>query len=308
MMTERLTDASAPVRGVVTIEARDGAGRLVERRTFRNAYTNLGATEHAKALAGQAAEIALTHIGLGVGGVTITTAEAATGWTGATLDTGSFRQGVASLSATAAPSGNATAYNATLIGAFGAAEGSSVECWMRLNFRGRFDLALSRLSIYTGGVVTNRYDVALAAIEAANGAFQDATWKLVRIPIASFTVGAGAPAWGAVSGAGWAVVANASGTATLNVDDVRIVQPAIDVSPTAYNVPNEVSRKALSTLTRADQVVSADAFWGMAEAVGQFYVAGLYAGSTLVSILPFTYYKAAGLTLRMTWALTTSGG
>ena len=113
MTRRRLADALAPVRGVVTIEARDGAGRLVHRAQLANAYTTLGATEHAKALAGEAANIALTHIGLGVGGVTITTAEATTGWTGATLDTGSFRQGVASLSATAAPSGNATAYHAS---------------------------------------------------------------------------------------------------------------------------------------------------------------------------------------------------
>lgn len=308
MSQRRLVDALVPARGRVTVETRNPNGRLIERRWFRNAYTSLGATEHAKALAGEAANLALTHIGLGVGGVTITTAEAAAGWTGATLDTGSFRQGVASLSATAAPSTSTSASHATLIGAYAAAEGSSVECWLRLNYRGRFDLAASRLSIYTAGVVGQRFDVSLAAIEAASGVFQDATWKLVRVPIASFAVGAGAPAWNAITGAGWAITANVSGAATLNIDDVRVVQPAIDVGPAAYNVPNEVSRKALSTLTRDGQVVSADAFWGMAEAVGQFYVAGLYAGSTLVAILPFTYYKAAGLTLRITWSLTTSGG
>ncbi len=307
MTHRRLADALGPIRGSVTVEARDRHGRLVHRTRFANAYTSLGATEHAKALAGEAANVALTHIGLGVGGVTITTAETTAGWTGATLDTGSFRQGVASLSTTAAPSGNAYAWNTVLIGAYGAVAGSSVECWMRLNFRGRFDLAASHLRVYTGGGA-NSWDVSLAVIEAANGAFQDATWKLVRIPIASFSAGEGAPTWSAVTGAGWSVYANASGAATLNVDDVRIVQPTIDVGPTAYNVPNEVSRKALSTLTRSGMVVSADAFWGMAEAVGQFYVAGLYAGSTLVAILPFTYYKAAGLMLRITWALTTAGG
>jgi hypothetical protein len=305
----RLADAPGPVRGVVTLEARDGAGRIVERLVYPNAYTLLGATEHAKALAGESASLALTHIGLGAGGATITDAESATGWTGSPIvDPATFRVGAASLQVAATASTTNTDYQATALADYNATLATAIEIWLRPALRGRFDLASSELRIYTGGGTGAYFRASLATIEAANGvALQDATWKLSRIPIASFSVGAGTPSWAHATGIGISVVANASGTATLNFDAARTIEP-IDTTSAALLVPNEPTRKALTNVSRSGRVVTASAFWTMAEAVDQFYVAGLYAGSVLVSILPFAYYKAAGLTLRVTWALTTNGG
>ncbi|HSW41800.1 MAG TPA: hypothetical protein VLM76_04765 [Patescibacteria group bacterium] len=309
MMIERLHDGSTPVRGVVTVEARDAAGRLVERRTFRNTYLHLAATEHAKALVGEAASLTLTHIGLGCGGATFSDGESATGWTGApTVDGTTFRQGTASLRATAGASTTTTCVKADAFLDYNASGATAIELWLRLALRGRFNLATSELRIYTGGGTSTYFRASLTAIETANGvAFQDATWKQSRVPIASFGIGAGAPDWAHVTGMGIIVAANASGSATLNWDAARTIEP-INTTATAAHVPNEPTRRALTTLTRAGRVVTAAAFWTMYEAVDQYYVAGLYAGSTLVSILPFAYYKAAGLTLRVTWALTTNGG
>ena len=308
-MIERLHDAPASVRGVVTIEARDEAGRLVDRRILPNTYTNLAATEHARALAGEPATFALTHIGLGCGGATFDDGESVTGWTGApTVDLTTFRQGMASLRATANASTTTTCVKANAFLNYNATGATAIELWLRLALRGRFDLSASEVRIYTGGGTGAFFRASLAAIEAANGVvFQDATWRHSRVPIASFSVGAGAPNWANVTGIGFHVAANASGVATLHWDAARTFEP-IDTTAGATSVPNEPTRKAWTTRTRAGRVITSDAFWTMAEAVDQYYVAGLYAGSVLVSILPFAYYKAAGLTLRITWALTTNGG
>ena len=309
MGVTRLRDRTGIVSGIVTVEARDGRGRLVERRILRNAYTLLGAIAHAKALAGEASVLTLTHIGLGAGGATLTDAESATGWTGGpTADAATYRQGSASLQATSAASTTTVVYNSAAVADYNATLATDLELWIRLLLRGRLDMAASEIRVYTGGGTGAYFRASLATMELANAvAFQDATWKLTRIPIASFTIGAGAPSWAHVTGVGFAVVANASGLATVNFDAIRTVEPIMTDSG-AVAIPNQPTLRALTALSRADRVVTADAFWTMAEAVDQYRVAGLYAGAVLVSVLPFDYYKAAGLTLRVTWALTTLGG
>jgi hypothetical protein len=297
-----------PVAGLVVLEARDASGALVHREARRNAYTLLAAAEHAKALAGEPASLLLTHIGVGPGGMVIDQCESAAGWVGATatatLDTAVYRQGLSSIRADlAASSSGSIAHSAAIVD--GDASAGSLELFMRLNYRGRADLGASRLVVYTTG--GGRLDCTLAAIEAANSAFVDGTWALVRIPRGSFTVGAGSPDWHHVTGVGLLLASTSAGALQVWVDDVR-VYTAPDVTSGASAVPMEASRKALSTLTRSGRAVTADAFWTTAEAVGQFYMAGLYAGSVLVSAVSFPYYKAAGLTLRVTWTLTTSGG
>ncbi|MEX1173568.1 MAG: hypothetical protein WEG56_13260 [Chloroflexota bacterium] len=306
---QRLRDSPGAVSGEVTIEARDVSGRLAHRRRFRNTYTLLAAIAHAQALAGEAPDLTLTHIGLGAGGATLSDAEAATGWTGGpVVDPATFRQGSASLQVTADASTTTIVYHDAALADYNATLATALELWLRLLLRGRLDMATSELRIYTGGGTGAYFRASLAAIEAANGvSFQDATWKLSRVPIASFSIGAGAPDWAHVTGLGLAVVANASGVATVNLDAIRTVEPIVTTSA-ALIVPNQPTLQPITALARAGRVVTADSFWTMAEAVDQYYVAGLYAGETLVSILPFAYYKAAGLTLRVTWALTTNGG
>jgi hypothetical protein len=305
----RLRDAPGPVSGEVTIEAHDDAGRVAHRRHYRNTYTLLAAIAHAQALAGEAPDLTLTHIGLGTGGATLSDAESAAGWTGApTVDVGTYRQGLASLQVNAASSTTTVVYNAAAVVDYNATLATDLELWIRLLLRGRLDMATSEFRVYTGGGTAAYFRASLATMELANGvAFQDATWRLTRIPIAAFTVGAGAPSWATVTGVGIAVTANASGLATINFDGIRTIEPIV-TSSVALTVPNQPSLRALTSLARADRVVTADAFWTMAEAVDQYRVAGLYAGAVLVSILPFAYYKAAGLTLRVTWALTVNGG
>ena len=310
-MKRLLSDSLTPVRGIVTIEARDASGRLVDRQQFRNTYTNLAATEHAKALAGEAATFTLSHIGLGLGGATIDDAESVTGWTQTvpTLDSTTFRQGTASLQAVAAST--ATIYY-DLFDAlvdYDASRATAIELWLRLLLRGRFDLDEPAALCIFAPDDSNFFFVSLADIETANGiAFQDGIWKLSRIPVASFNA-FGTPDWAHVTGYRVRVAANGPdvGDATLNWDGVRTIEP-IDTTATASQVPNEPSRKALTSLTRAGRVLTADAFWTMNEAVDQYYCAGLYAGSVLVSILPFSYLKQAGLTLHLTWQLTVNGG
>jgi hypothetical protein len=186
-----------------------------------------------------------------------------------------------------------------------------VEVWLRPLLRGRFDLTTSEVRIYTGSSASNYFKASLSAIETAIGqTLQDATWKLCRIPKASFSIGAGSPSWTTVSGAGFKVAANAVGTATLNIDDIRLWGSPIDTSSSAIYVPNEITRTGLSERAQNGTIVTATAYWPVGSACGQFYVAGLWGngGLTLCSILPFDYQKAPGLSLKLIWTLTTTGG
>jgi hypothetical protein len=310
-----LRDRIAPVRGIVVAEAHDAAGRLVSRRTFHNAFCDAYATLMAQLLAGTAApSLALTSMGLGRTGRTISACEAVTGWSNTpTADTTTFREGAASLQGTVAADGTTTWGDPdALTVEYDASADTHVEVWLRLLLRGRFDLTACKLLIYTGSTVNDHWDVTFEGIETANGtAFQDGVWKLCRIPKASFT-GVGTPDWAHVSGAALTVHATAAGTATLNWDDVRIYSSAWAPDHADIWVPNQLTTKALSTLTldAATRTITATAYWTMAEACGVWYAAGLWgnAGNTLCSILAFPHTKAPGLSLTLTWTITTSGG
>lgn len=308
-----------PPRGRVTFEERDLSGRISRRFVLPNAFTDAYADILAQALAAYAnpvPSVQLSHIGLGTGGTTISDCESAAGWaTAPTSDPATYTTGTASLRASQGASTTGTYAHATLISAYDAsAPGTSIEVAMRLVARGTFDVAASRLRIYTGGSTANYYEVSFAGIEAAVGStFQDGTWKVAaRIPITSF-VAVGSPSWTQVTGVGFVVTANGTGTATLNFDDLRVYPPSISAlaTKTATSVANERSRKALSTLSfTAPGLVTASAYWSANELAGTIYVVGLYGngGSTLAAILPLTYTKPPNYTLSVTWSVTLSGG
>ena len=74
-----IPDRVGAVRGLFTAETHDAVGRLVDRFVCRNAYTDSAALLHAQRIAGTAApSLALSHIGLGTTGKTITAADTAT--------------------------------------------------------------------------------------------------------------------------------------------------------------------------------------------------------------------------------------
>jgi len=293
-----------PLRGVVVLEARNDRGVVVDRRTYRNTYTTVGAQEHAKRLAGEASATIIDRLSLGVGGIIVSTCEATTGWTNSTLDTVLYKQGTGSLLATTTTT--KTAYHATSVGSANGT-GGTLLAWIRVSLVAAANLAASKLHIYTGGTTANRFDVSLAAIEALTGqAIQDGTWRLVSVPVSAFSVGAGSPVWTAITGAGFTIASLSGTSVTMNVDDVRIDLP-VNTTVTATTVPNERATVATSS-SRTGLVVLAEGYWTTAQAVGNFLVAGLWSGSVLVAILPLDYYKASGISLRVTWSLTATGG
>ncbi|MBA3875565.1 MAG: hypothetical protein C0498_01290 [Anaerolinea sp.] len=303
----------------MTFEERDPSGRISRRFSLRNAFTDAYADILAQALAAYAnpvPSVPVSHIGLGTGGATISDCESATGWAAApTLDAATYTTGTASLKASQGASTTGTYANPTLIAAYDAsASGTSIEVAMRLAARGTFDLAASRLRIYTGGSTANYYEVSFAGIETAVGStFQDGTWKVAaRIPITSFTA-IGSPSWAQVTGAGFVVTANGTGTATLNFDDLRVYPPSISAlaTQTATSVANEKSKQALSTLSfTSPGLVTASAYWSANELAGTFYIVGLYGngGATLAAVLPLSYTKPPNYTLSVTWSVTMIGG
>lgn len=304
------------VHGLVVAELRWPDGSLFERYEEANAYTDAAAVAHAMWIANspEPASMVPSAIGLGIGGPRITSCETTSGWTGTpSTDTTTFREGAAALTKTITASGSATVYHATVCSSTDLSAGSTaIELQMRLDYRGRCILANSELRIYTGGSSSNYFKITFAGIETVMGvAFQDGTWALPRIPTTSFTTGGGSPSWGAVTGMGLYVEANAIGNLGVWWDDVRAYPPSIDTSKSATSVPYEVTQKAVTDLVRSGYVVVASSFWGEQEAIGTWYVAGLYA-STLApyvfAISPITYYKPKNLTLAVNWTITTRGG
>jgi hypothetical protein len=313
-------DRIPPGAGRLSIELRDPRGRIVRRMVTHNAYTDLAATEHAKALAGEATDLAISHIGLGAAGWTIEQCDSATGWSGTpTVDSGVYREGTEALTRTVTASNTAHCYHEDAIAAYDASTDTDIEVWLRLALRGRFTLAGSYVRIYSGGSASAYFQASFAAIETAMGVpFADATWRLCRIPKASFTTGAGSPSWATVTGAGVYIAANATGSAILHWDDFRtFVAP--NLTQTATSLPNLRSLKAVTLVTRGGRIVTLRAYWGPSEIVGQVYVAGAYcnAGSTLMAIAPAEktdptgtvgFYKGPGLTAWATWSRYTTGG
>lgn len=311
-MTIDLAERAVTARGRVRFEAHDAAGRLVHVEEVANAFTDLYAQLLAERCAGITTKgPTFSHIGLGAAGATIERCEAATGWTTTsatiTVDAAQYREGTAALKVEVAASTTGSAARPSAVAALDAT-GGAIELWMRVLLRGRLDLAASQLRIYTSA--TDGYGASLSAIEAANGVFQDGVWKLVRIPLASFTVASGVPSWTTVTGVGLSLAANASGTGTVWLDDVRIyLAPA--TTATATGVPNERTKQALSTLSYPSPgVVQMTAYWTAGELAGTFYVVGLYGngGSTLAAIAPLTYTKLPLYTLTITWTITFGGG
>jgi hypothetical protein len=297
------------VRGLVTLlEHTDGVE--TRRITVENAYTLLGAFDHARIISGELNPPSLVplEIGLGVGGTTLSECESDSGWTDTPVVDGvTYRQGYGSLKRSVSASGTAMPRHATLVSAFAAT--GDLEIFMRLDYRGRCDLTASKLRVFTGGVDTTYFEISFAGIETVMGPFVDGTWVKARIPKASFSTGAGTPSWSFVTGFGLVVVANAVGALTVWWDDCRSLA-TIDVSSAATLVPTERTVQTITDVGRVDSTVTATAFWGSGEGVGHWYVAGLYSngGTTLASIVALDYYKAAGVTLTINWALTPQGG
>lgn len=310
-MTE-LAERAAAVKGHVVAETRDADGRLVSRWEGENTYTEWAAWDHAAALAGEAPDLTLTAIGLGSTGFVLDECEATTGWTTTSatvsVDTASYVQGGASLKVAVAVSTTGTAKHVDIVNPGHDATGDYIELSMCVDYTGRLTKGSTYLRIYTGAGSATYFQVSLTAIEALVGALSDGTWKRnIRIPVASFGVGAGSPSWADVRGVGIVVAANAGGAVNVWLDDIRIWQ-TVDTAATNFTLPGLRVQKTLAALDRDERVVTAVAFWNMSEAVGTYYNAGLFAGSTLVSLLAFPYEKDAGLTLKVTWTLTTQGG
>ncbi len=302
------------VRGHVRCLLRDATGRLVDVVEADNAFTNAYAAKWAKVLAGTNGEdLSLTHIALGAAGAQIDTCESATGWGSApVVDATTFREGTASLKGVAAASTVETYAHPDLLGVAidASAVGTSIELQLRSLAHVALDTAVSELRIYTSA--TDYYRMTLAAIEAYRGAaFADATWTLVRLPAEAFEAGAGAPAWAHVTGYGVVVAATASGTATLNWDDVRVFPASVGAIATATVLPNERSRRALISLEDLGSgQVRGRAFWPTTQAVGTYYVLGLFGngGATLAAIVPLSIAKLSTLSLTVEWTVTALGG
>lgn len=311
-----LRDLVPAPRGHVVIEQTDPeTGALVSRYVGHNSFTDAYAGVLAKVCAAYTLDNVLaapfTHVSLGKGGVTISDCENTTGWTGSvSADATTFTTGTASLKMSQAASTTATATAAALIGAYDAT-GASVELSVLVSLTGFTDLANTVLSIYTGGTTANGYSASLAAIQTAGGfVFQDGTWRLTRIAQGTFTA-FGTPNWAQVTGVGLKVSANASGTATVNIDDVRIYPASLPTDHTQTALANPTAQKALTALTyTAPSTVTASAYWSAGELAGTFYEVGLWgnAGQTLVAIMPLTYTKSPNYNMTVSWSVQFSGG
>jgi len=103
--------------GLVRATLADAMGRVVDEVTAENAFLSQYAAYFAKALAGNLGAITLpiSHLAVAPAGVTIETFEAIAGWTGTpTLDTSSYRQGLASFSRAATASTQAVLTSPTV--------------------------------------------------------------------------------------------------------------------------------------------------------------------------------------------------
>jgi hypothetical protein len=169
----------------------------------------------------------------------------------------------------------------------------------------------TELRIFTGGNSSNYYGISITSIEAALGAFADATWKVCRIPISSFNITGGAPSFNAVTGIGFNLVAGTAGTATAYVDNAFVVNGNNDLSSAASSVPAVYDTQSV-TAGRVTRTVTSTATWGLNTAVGEtFYIFGLRdADTNLLAITGYGsgsgIYKEPNSILTVSWALTTT--
>ena len=309
----KIRNAGPGIRGHVTFTETDDDGNVMCVVEADNAFTDGYASFVAQVMgSGGAPSMPLTHISLGCGGFKIDDCDSITGWASTpTLDNVTYKQGTGSLSATQTLSTSGTYARYAAIGAANAT-GGAIEVWLRLTARGTFDLANSQFRVYTNGSNTKYYYISLSGIESLLSNFVDATWKLCRIPLASFT-GSGGPDWTAVTGSGVVVAANAGGSATLKWDDIRQYPAALPVDKTQTAVADQRSKTALSALVYTGPLtVTATAYWTSgSSAAGTYYVAGLWGGTTgatLAAIVGQTFTKTVGYNLTVTWTLTFGGG
>ena len=287
-------------------------GTLLSEQIQANTFTLAGATRLAAKLAGEAGTITCTDIQSSSGGTRIYDFDSTTGFTGtASIDTTIYRQGAGAFKIEAAASGTQYVYDATTITSSTAVSGSSIEISLRFTTLANVNKSSTELRIFTGGNSSNYYGISITSIEAALGAFADATWKICRIPISSFNVTGGAPSFNAVTGIGLNLVAGTAGTATAYVDNAFVVNGNNDLSSAASSVPAVYDTQSV-TASRITRTVTSTATWGLNTAVGEtFYIFGLRdADTNLLAITGYGsgsgIYKEPNSILTVSWALTTT--
>jgi len=279
--------------GVVTVRLMRADGTLLSEQVQTNTFTLAGATRLAAKLAGEAGTITCTDIQSSSGDTTI------------------YRQGAGAFKIEAAASGTQYVYDATTITSSTAVTGSSIEVSLRFTTLANVNKSSTELRIFTGGNSSNYYGISVTSIEAALGAFADATWKICRIPISSFNVTGGAPSWNAVTGIGLNLVAGTAGTATAYIDNAFVVNGNNDLSSAASSVPAVYDTQVVS-VGRVTRTVTSTATWGLNTAVGEtFYIFGLRdADTNLLAITGYGsgsgIYKEPNTILTVSWALTTT--
>ena len=298
--------------GVVTVRLMRADGTLLSEQVQANTFTLAGATRLAAKLAGEAGTITCTDIQSSSGGTRIYDFDSTTGFTGtASIDTTIYRQGAGAFKIEAAASGTQYVYDATTITSSTAVAGSSIEVSLRFTTLANVDKSSTELRVFTGGNSSNNYGISITSIEAALGAFADATWKVCRIPISSFNITGGAPSFNAVTGIGFNLVAGTAGTATAYVDNAFVVNGNNDLSSAASSVPAVYDTQVVS-VGRVTRTVTSTATWGLNTAVGEtFYIFGLRdADTNLLAITGYGsgsgIYKEPNSILTVSWALTTT--
>ncbi len=298
--------------GVVTVRLMRADGTLLSEQVQTNTFTLAGATRLAAKLAGEAGTITCTDIQSSSGGTRIYDFDSTSGFTGtAAIDTTIYRQGAGAFKIEAAASGTQYVYDATTITSSTAVTGSSIEVSLRFTTLANVNKSSTELRIFTGGNSSNYYGISVTSIEAALGAFADATWKICRIPISSFNVTGGAPSWNAVTGIGLNLVAGTAGTATAYIDNAFVVNGNNDLSSAASSVPAVYDTQVVS-VGRVTRTVTSTATWGLNTAVGEtFYIFGLRdADTNLLAITGYGsgsgIYKEPNTILTVSWALTTT--
>lgn len=298
--------------GIVTATLTRADGSIITQQQH-NTFTLVGATRLAAALNGEAGTLTVTDVQASSGGARIYDFDSTTGFTGtATIDSSIYRQGAGAFKIEAAPSGTQYVYDATTISSTAVPSSSSIELSLRFTTISRVDKANSQLRVFTGGNASSYFGITLANLETAAGVtFADATWAVCRVPITSFSIEAGAPAWSATTGIGFQLVAGTAGTATAYVDNAFVVNGNLDTTSAATAVPS-VLNTAATTNSRSTRTVTASASWGLSTAVGEtFYVFGLRDGSgNLLAITGYSagsgIYKEPNSLLNVSWALTTT--
>jgi len=301
--------------GLVRATLADAMGRVVDEVTAENAFLSQYAAYFAKALAGNLGAITLpiSHLAVAPAGVTIETFEAIAGWTGTpTLDTSSYRQGLASFSraATASTQAVLTSPTVALDLATGFSTADAIEIAVKVDLRGRLDTAQEAIRLQTS--TGNYYAATWALLESYLGqSLVDGTWTLIKVPKAAFTA-TGAPSWASITQLRFTAAANAGGTVTCWFDDARLVPVTLPVGASETALQNEISKIAVVSLTDlGGGQVRAKAFWSTSQIVGTHRLLGLYGngGATLMAIvaLPGPLSKTNLLSLTVEWTVTTSG-